>query len=405
MAKTALPAIRPEVPAKGPLFVSVLALITLLGPLVIHMFFPALPSVKLSFNASEFEIGFTSSLPLFTMALLTLVYGSLSDRYGRRPVLLAGLLLFVFGSELSALAESVWTLIAGRFLQAAGGACGMALARAIARDVYGSDRLVKILAYLLMAYAVGPMVAPPIGGFLADRFGWRSVAVFASGAGIVIAGLVYFVISETHPRRREPAARPSVLSGYGRLIRDVNFTAYVLQSGFCSGSFFSMAAAAAFLMTDYLGRPASEFGLYFLFFPFGYWTGNLISSRLSGRVAIDVMVFVGATVLIFDALALAALMVSGMVTPLTIFIPGFLLTFAQGLALPNAQAGALSVSRDLAGTAAGIGTFVQFFWAAVFTQLYSVLDDGTPIPMVIVVSIGAALSFTAGAIPFLRARS
>ena len=130
--------------------------------LVLHMFFPALPAVKASLGASEFQVGLTTSIPLFTMAVFTLAYGSLSDRYGRRPVLLTGLLLFVFGSEVSALAETIWTLIAGRFLQAAGAACGLALARAIARDVYGSDRLVKVLAYLLMAYAMGPMVAPPI---------------------------------------------------------------------------------------------------------------------------------------------------------------------------------------------------------------------------------------------------
>lgn len=401
----ALPAIRPEVPKnKGPLFMSVLAAITLIGPLVIHMFFSALPAVKAAFDASDFEVGLTSSVPLFTMALFTLAYGSLSDRYGRRPVLLTGLLLFVFGSELSALAESIWTLIAGRFLQAAGAACGMSLARAIARDVYGSDRLVKAIAYLLMAYAMGPMVAPAIGGFLADRFGWRSVLVFASFVGIVITGFVYFVISETHHRRQRSGDRSSLLSGYRRLFRDVNFNAYVLQSGFCSGSFFTMAAAAAFLMSDYLGRPATEFGIYFLFFPIGYWIGNFISSRLSGRVAIDVMVFAGSTVLIMTALALAALMVSGLVNPFTIFIPGFMLTFAQGMALPNAQAGALSVDRDLAGTAAGIGTFVQFFLAAVFIQFYSLLDDGTPIPMVVTVSTGAALSFAAGAVPFLRAR-
>jgi DHA1 family bicyclomycin/chloramphenicol resistance-like MFS transporter len=401
----ALPAIRQDAQAKGPLFIAVLAAITLIGPLVLHMFFPALPAVKLAFQANEAQVGLTSSVPLFTMALFTLAYGSLSDRYGRRPVLLAGLLLFVFGSELSALAESIWTLIAGRFLQAAGGACGMALARAIARDVYGSDRLVKVLAYLLMAYAMGPMVAPAIGGFLADEFGWRSVLVFASGIGIAITGLAYFVISETHHRRHDQASPPSLLTGYGRLFKDIDFTSYVLQSGFCSGAFFSMAPAAAFLMTDYLGRPATEFGIYFLFFPVGYWIGNLISSRLSGRVAIDIMVFAGSSVLVLTAVALAALMVFGLVSPLTIFIPGFLITFAQGMALPNAQAGALSVDRDLAGTAAGIGTVMQFFWAAVFTQLYSTLDDGTPIPMVITVSISAALSFTAGVIPFLRARS
>jgi DHA1 family bicyclomycin/chloramphenicol resistance-like MFS transporter len=389
----------------GPYFIWVLAAISLLGPLVIHMFVPSTPSVKAEFSASEEIVGLTISVPLFTLAFCTLLYGSLSDRYGRRPVLLVGLLLFVFGSELSALADSVWTLIAGRFLQAAGSACGMALARAIARDVYGPDRLVKMLSYLLMAYAVGPMVSTPIGGFLTDQFGWRSVLAFASGLGILITALAYFNVRETLTARQRRDPRISAFSGYWRLFRNVEFTSYVLQSGFCSGVFFSLLTAAAFLMRDYLGRPASEFGLYFLFFPVGYWIGNFISSRLGGRVAIDVMVFVGSSVLILTVVTLAGLMVFGHVSPLTIFIPGMLITFAQGLALPNAQAGALSVDRDLAGTASGIGTFMQFFWAAAFTQFYSVMDDGTPIPMVIAVSTAACLSFIAGTIPFLRARS
>jgi DHA1 family bicyclomycin/chloramphenicol resistance-like MFS transporter len=401
----ALPAVRKISRSPGPLFLLVLASISLLGPLVVHLFVPATPNVKTAFRASEEIVGLTISIPLFTIAICTLVYGTLSDRYGRRPVLLAGLLLFVFGSELSAMADSVWTLIAGRFLQAAGGACGMTLARAIARDVYGPDRLVKMLAYLLMAYAIGPMVATPIGGFLTDNFGWRMVLAFASGLGIFITGLAYFSIPETHFDRSSSDTRASPLSGYGRLFSDLNFTGYVLQSGFCSGAFFGLLTAAAFLMKDYLGRPAAEFGLYFLFFAVGYWIGNFVSSRLSGRVAIDVMVFAGSTVLILTAVVFSALMVFGIVTPLTIFIPGFMITFAQGMALPNAQAGALNVDRNLAGTAAGIGTFMQFFWAAVFTQLYSILDDGTPIPVVITVSIAACLSFAAGTVPFLRARS
>ena len=116
------------------------------------------------------------------------------------------------------------------------------------------------------------------------------------------------------------------------------------------------------------------------------------------------MVMVGATILIMTALALAVLMTMGPVTPLSIFIPGFMLTFSQGIALPNSQAGVLSVDRKLAGAASGIGTFMQFFWAAAFTQLYGLLADGTPIPMVITVSIAATLSFAAGIVPFARAR-
>ena len=388
----------------GKLFVTVLASITLIGPLALHLFFPAIPAVKEAFGVSDAVAGLTMSVPLFTMAVFTLVYGSLSDRYGRRPVLLAGILIFVVGSALAAISPTIWVLLAGRLLQAVGGACGMTLARAIARDVFGTDRLVRIIAYLLMAYAIGPMVSPPIGGFLVDISGWRSVMVFAAIVGLVLAVLAWAVIRETNQNRRTATSARLIAGDYRRLFGDARFTAFVLQSGFCSGAFFAMAVASAFVMKEYLGRSASEYGLYFLFFPIGYWIGNFISSRLSGKIAIETMVLTGAIILVLTAAGQATLVVNGTVTPLSIFIPGFLVTFAQGIALPNAQAGALIVARDLAGTAAGIGAFMQMFAAGAFTQFYGFLADGTPLPMVIAVSTSAALSFLAGIVPFALAR-
>ena len=139
-------------PNAGPLFLFVLAIITLLLPLSLHLFFPALPSVMADFSTSDAVVNLTVSVPLFVMAFMSLVYGFLSDRYGRRPVLLSSIVLFVAGSIVSTIAQDIWVLIAGRLLQAAGGGGGVVLARVIARDVFGADRLVKVLAYLTMAY-------------------------------------------------------------------------------------------------------------------------------------------------------------------------------------------------------------------------------------------------------------
>ena len=389
----------------GRLFALALASISFIGPLAIHLFIPVIPAVRAALGLSEAFAQLTFSIALFVMAFATLVYGSLSDRYGRRPVLLSGLILFLIGSGISAFADSVTTLVLGRLIQAIGAGCGVTLVRAIAQDVYGRN-LVKAIAYLTMAYTIGPMVAPIAGGVLIDAFGWRSVFFFAFGAGGVIALNAYLAVYESKPpsssqRRR---AGGNVLRDYLSLFRNPTFTCFVLQSGLCSASFLVTATAASSLLKEMLHRPSSEFGLYFLLFPFGFLAGNFVTSRIGTRVANETMVLAGAMVVLLTVLAQAGVQLSGIVTPLTLFIPGFFLSFSQGIALPYAQAGALETNPKLAGTAAGIGVFMQNFAGATFAQLYGLLADGTVVPLAEVTILVGLLCFSVGASPFYMAR-
>ncbi|MEC8290228.1 MAG: MFS transporter, partial [Pseudomonadota bacterium] len=170
----------------------------LLFPFTQHLFLPVTPSIKAEFGTSDVITQLTVSVPSFIMAVMTLAYGSLSDRLGRRRVLITGILLFTAGGFMTAFATSIWQLILGRLIQGAGGACGMVLARAIARDIFGMDGLVKIIAILTMTISIGSMIAPPLGGFLVDYAGWRSVMFCATGIGVVAMLLAAAVLYETH---------------------------------------------------------------------------------------------------------------------------------------------------------------------------------------------------------------
>jgi MFS transporter, DHA1 family, multidrug resistance protein len=386
---------RPQHPLFGP----VLASISLIAPMVIHLYFPVIPVVKAALRLTDAEAQLTFSVALFCMAFATLAYGALSDRYGRRPLLLSGLGLFLFGSVIAFLADSIVTMVLGRTLQAIGAACGVTLARAIASDVYGPARLAKAIAYLSMFYTIGPMISPIVGGLLIDTLGWRSVFGFALVVGGLVFAGAYLAIPET--RAAERPAHASILQDSFSLLRHIRFSAFVLQTGFSTGTFLTIATASSGFMKDLLNRPSVEFGFYFLMFPIGYLCGSLISTRLSGRVVNEWMVMTGATLSLVAVVGQSSFLLSGHMSPLVLFIPGFFVTMAQGIALPFGQAAAMAINPQLVGMAAGLGVFMPNFGGAAFSQLYGLLSNGTPGPLVVTTAITASFSLISAAIPFV----
>ncbi|AMN39672.1 MFS transporter [Rhodoplanes sp. Z2-YC6860] len=382
----------------------ILAALALLGPFSIHLFFPVIPVIKADFALSDALAQLTFSIGVFGMAFSTLAYGAFADRYGRRPVLLVGLLLFLAGSVLSAFAFSFTGLLIGRILQSIGAGSGITLARAIARDVYGAEGLVKSIAYLTMFFALGALVAPGFGGFLIDQAGWRSVFYFASTIGFLIALGSYFVVPETG-KRATAGGGMSGLAGFIALLRYPRFCALVVHTGCSTGTFLIVATASSSLMKEALHRSATEFGLYFAMVPFGFVTGTIISSRVGNRASVERMILIGACIAVAAVSIQSGLLLSGHFTPLVLFLPGTFITLAQGISLPFAQSGAMATIPRLAGTAAGIGVFSQNFLGAGFAQIYGLLADGSPYPMMVMTAATATLGMISAIIPSLLSRS
>ena len=353
--------------------------VTFIGPLSLHLFIPAMPAVKEAFGVSTGMAQLTMSLAMLSMAFFTVAYGGLSDRFGRKRVLLGGLVLFTCGAAACMAAADLPMLLAGRVLQGAGAGCGVVLARAIARDVYGQERVAQVIAYLTAAYVLGPMFAPMIGGQLTALFGWRALFGLASAVGLLVILAVTFAVPET--RARSAAMARGVFAGYKSLLRRRRFVGFMLQPGLSSAAFFTQATAASFLAAELLGADASEIGLWFFAFPIGFMAGSFISGRIGASRSIEFMTILGGVIGVANGALLVAWLYFGGVSMAALYVPGMFVSLAQGLSMPYAQAGAMAVDAELAGSASGAVVFSQFFWPAALQQLTGLLADGTWVPM------------------------
>ena len=366
----------------------------------IQIFLPALPAVQAAFGVSAAEVQLTVSLPLFVTALATLVYGPLSDRFGRRPSLIGGMVLFFAGTVLCLFANSIVTLVLGRFIQALGSAAGVVIARAAVRDLYGRERAAAVLAGLIAVMVVAPMIAPTLGGFLVDGFGWRGNIAATVIFAVILLGLIVFGMPETHTAQIGSVfGVGSMMAGFRTLLVHPAYCAYAFQSAFMIAIFYVFLSSAPYAVMTVMGVSATGYGLYFLLSTVGYLSGTVLANRYSERVGIDPMIRIGTSAAILSTLVIVILLSMDLWHPLTIFLPITVLCVANGMALPNSNAGAISVYPELAGTASGLTSFIQLSVAAVFAQVSGSWQSGTPYPLAVFMLIAALLawfSFEAG---------
>jgi DHA1 family bicyclomycin/chloramphenicol resistance-like MFS transporter len=357
---------------------AILVAVSAVGPLALNIFIPSLPGLQQEFGVSYGVAQLTLTLYLIGMAACQLVYGPISDRVGRRPMLLLGLALFVVASLAAALAPDIHVLIAARLLQAVGGSAGIVLARAMVRDVYDRETSASVISYITMAFVVAPMVAPVMGGYIDAHGGWRMGFWLLTVLGAVVLAAAWFHLPETHVRRAERGAGLGLVSGAARLIALPRFRGYTLTLAFTSAVFFAFLGGAPHVMMDVLNRSPVEYGLWFMLVSAGYMVGNFVSGRYTRAIGIDRIILIGCAITLGGGLLCLAAAISGLLTPTTLFLPMVLSAIGNGLTIPNGTAGAISVDQRLTGAAAGWSGFSQMACGAAASQLVGSLQDGWP---------------------------
>jgi DHA1 family bicyclomycin/chloramphenicol resistance-like MFS transporter len=338
----------------------------------------------------------------------------MSDRFGRRPMLLFGLALYVAASIACALAATIGMLIAARIAQAVGACAGPVICRAVVRDVHGHgpkgrEGAARILAYMGAAMALAPALGPILGGFLEVWFGWRSnfVALTLYGAAGFVATLL--MLPETNVQPDPHAMRPGrMLATYATLLRHRAYPGFVLCCAFAYSGIFAFISGSSYVFVDHFGLSPSLYGVCFATIVVGYMIGTVLAGRLTRRLGIERMVRIGALVATAGGAILAGLAWAGVDTIAAVLAPMVLFMVGTGLVLPNSMAGAIGPFPAAAGAASALLGFTQMTVAALIGVAISHAHDGTPVPMTSAIAIVGGLvllSYSLIVAPAMRPQS
>src|SRR4051812_30739028 len=352
--------------ATSKIMLLMLVAMTGLAPISLYMLVPALPVLATTFGGDISIAQMTVSLYMVGIACSQLIMGPLSDKFGRRPVLLGGLGLMVAASIACSFAETLPQLIAARFLQALGGASGMVVSRAIIRDLYSRDKVGAMISLVIAVMMIAQMLSPLTGGLLETAFGWRAIFYLITAAALTITVTIALALPET---RRDRTESGGFRGDVGSLIKSRAFIGYVLCQVLASQIIFTFAGGGPYIVVTQMGRTSAEYGAWFATTGFAYLIGNLFCVRFAPRHSLEKLIWFGLALQFAGSLLNLVWGIAGLnQTPSWLFGTQMIVMVANAFVMSNSAAGAVSVRPQAAGTASGAMGFLQMGIGSLFSQ-------------------------------------
>lgn len=367
-------------------FTSLLSATVALGPLATDMYLPTLPILENLFSASVANVQLTLSVFMVGIACFQLLYGPLTDRFGRKPVLLVGLFIFIISSYACFQAETIEQLTLFRFFQSFGICAAIVIPRAMVRDLFELEQAARQISRMGTIMGLAPAIAPILGGYIAIYYGWRGVFLFLGGYAIVISLVVIFLVEDSLKHKDLMALKPSrILSNYLELLKSTEFMGYAISAGLCFGGMFVFISGSSFVLINVIGIPTEQFGYYFGLVVSGFMMGTLLGPMMTKRFGLRRSLQVGSFVTFGGGLLIYGLAFGSYLHPLAIAVPMCLYNMGVGIVMPQCQAGAMAPFPEKAGAASAMTGFIVLGFSAFLGSLVAELYDGTRMPMVTII--------------------
>ena len=367
-----------------------------IGPLAMDIYLASMPSMTRALSATPEQVQLTLSVYMYGWGVAQLFAGPSSDRFGRRPALIAGLAIFLCASLACAAARDVYTLVAARGVQAMAIATVAVVPRAVVRDLHAGTEAAHMLSLMGMVLGIAPIVAPIIGSHLHVWLGWQANFLFVAFYSAILLAWVAWALPETLRERDRRALKPAaVVANYRRLLASRAFSGYMLVASFTMCGLFAFLAGSSFVFVQVMGQGERGFGFLFATVMLGNLSGATLAARVVRRWGIDRTIRRALVVLVLSGLALAALAWAGVRHPLAVVVPMFFYMVALMMTMPQSAAGAMTPFPNVAGAASSLLAFVQFVVASTGALAVGLTFDGTVRPMATTIAVSSLLAAAA----------